>query len=80
MYPNLISWYEYYIPITNNTCNVVDDYCSYRNVNSVGRHDGIVFHLGYPCCIDCFYCLNPCTLVLDIVCMSCNMYYNLCKK
>ena len=35
---------------------------------------------GEPCCIDCYYCLTPCTLVLDIVCMPCNMYYNLCKK
>lgn len=74
------SWCEYCIPITNNTCDVADDYCS-GSPNSGARQEGACCGpRGEPCCIDCYYCLTPCTLVLDIVCFPCNMYYNLCKK
>ena len=59
---------EYWIPITNNTCNVADDYCSELYVNSVVRPEGnCCVYIGYPCCIDCYYCLTPCTLIVDIV-------------
>ena len=72
---NSISWCEYCLPITNNTCISADDYCS-GSPNGGSRQEGSCCgSRGEPCCIDCYYCLIPCTLVLDIVCLPCNLIY-----
>ena len=68
------------LPITNNTCNEADEYCSRSPTNGYRQETNCCGPRGEPCCIDCYYCLTPCTLVLDILCFPCNMYYNLYKK
>ena len=63
---------QFCFPITSALCDEADRYCSsppshYTTSTCCGTS-------GEPCCIDCYYCISPITLVLDVLCFPCNMY------
>jgi len=70
------SWCKFCLPTTNNTCNIADDYCIGNGAGDGRGEMECCGPRGEPCCIDCYYCLTPFTLVFDILCFPCIMSYN----
>jgi hypothetical protein len=70
------SWCKFCLPITNNICNIADDNCSFSPNSGSRQEMECCGPRGEPCCIDCYYCLTPFTLVFDILCFPCNMSDN----
>lgn len=58
-------------PITCSLCDEADRYCS--SPPSHHTTSTCCGTSGEPCCIDCYYCISPITLVLDVLCFPCNM-------
>lgn len=74
------SYNECCFPITNWMCDEAEANC--LNEPAPGhRHEQscCCSSRGDICCVDCFYCLSPLGLVIDILCFPINMYDN-CKK
>ena len=67
-------------PITADMCDKADSYCS--SPPSHHTENNCCETGGEPCCIECYYCLSPFAIVVDIICFPCNMYYTClhCKK
>lgn len=67
-------------PITTDMCDKADSYCS--SPPSHHTENTCCSPSGEPCCIDCYYCLTPIAMIVDLLCFPCNMYhtYSHCKK
>ena len=67
-------------PITTNMCGEADSYCS--SPPSHHTDYNCCCPSGEPCCIDCYFCLTPIAMVVDVLCFPCNLYYTFshCKK
>ena len=65
-------------PITFWMCEEADRYCLAEPGGQ--RVEGeCCGQRGEPCCIDCFYCLSPLAMVLDVILSPCTMY-DLCLE
>ncbi len=68
-------------PLTYYFCSTADDYCTGTHyVNDYGAT--CCGEQGYPCCINCYYCLTPISFTLDIICCPYTMCLNCdcCKQ
>ena len=69
-------------PLTYYFCSTAEDYCfdGTHNVNDYGST--CCGGQGYPCCINCYYCLTPLSFTLDIICCPYTIYLNCdcCKQ
>ena len=67
-------------PITTDMCDKADSYCS--SPPSHHTENTCCSPSEEPCCIDCYYCLTPIAMIVDLLCFPCNMYhtYSHCKK
>ena len=61
-------------PITFAMCEEADRYCSSAPVGGQREENNCCGPRGEPCCIECYYCLAPCAMVVDVLCFPCNMY------
>ena len=64
-------------PMTFSLCSKAINWC-----NSPAKQNNVCFCDGEPdyCCNDCYFCFTPFTLVIDMVCLPCNIYKGCSKK